>query len=187
MRTTLWPHAIADHPEEVDEYLCDLGERCAGFVAEKPAGDALCGFLEARLRSHADGCSGSPVAYIEGWWVEPEFRSSGVGAALVRAAVLRRVPAVGFEALDKFGETRGSFGNSQSQPQSIERAAARVGLRFASNLGAKDPFLSTGEAKRDSDFSAERECGSNAHEQARGRKVEDDSRITLSSAVELAE
>jgi aminoglycoside 6'-N-acetyltransferase I len=55
------------------------------FVAERPDG-GLVGFLEGSLRSFADGCETSPVGYIEGWYVDRDFRRHGVGAALVAAA-----------------------------------------------------------------------------------------------------
>jgi aminoglycoside 6'-N-acetyltransferase I len=86
MRTALWPHAVADHPREVDAYIRDSDEQSAVFVAEQATGLGLSGFLEARLRNYADGCSTSPVAYIEGWYVDPELRKIGVGAALLHAA-----------------------------------------------------------------------------------------------------
>jgi aminoglycoside 6'-N-acetyltransferase I len=82
----LWPHAAAEHPQEIDAYLDDLGAQSAVFVAEHPSGGGLSGFLEVRLRNYADGCSSSPVAYIEGWYVDPEVRRAGVGAALLKAA-----------------------------------------------------------------------------------------------------
>jgi aminoglycoside 6'-N-acetyltransferase I len=50
------------------------------FVADRPGTGRLAGFLEA------EGCSSSPVAYIEGWYVDPDHRRCGVGTALVRAA-----------------------------------------------------------------------------------------------------
>jgi len=47
----------------------------------------LAGFVDVGLRSHADGCDCSrPVGYLEGWYVEPEYRRRNVGALLVRAA-----------------------------------------------------------------------------------------------------
>jgi aminoglycoside 6'-N-acetyltransferase I len=55
------------------------------FVAERPGG-GLCGFLEAALRSRADGCDSTPVGYIEGWYVDPDLRRHGVGRALLEAA-----------------------------------------------------------------------------------------------------
>ena len=36
--------------------------------------------------SGLEGCSSSPVGYIEGWWVDQDLRGSGIGAALVGAA-----------------------------------------------------------------------------------------------------
>jgi aminoglycoside 6'-N-acetyltransferase I len=35
------------------------------------------------LRSHAEGCTSTPVAYLEGWFVEAEHRGRGVGAMLL--------------------------------------------------------------------------------------------------------
>ena len=55
------------------------------FVAERPGG-GLCGFLEAALRSRADGCDSTPVAYIGGWYVDEDVRRHGVGRALVEEA-----------------------------------------------------------------------------------------------------
>lgn len=48
-------------------------------------GEAL-GLVEVYLRDFADGCVTSPVGYLEGWYVRPEFRKRGIGAALVKAA-----------------------------------------------------------------------------------------------------
>ena len=56
------------------------------FVALDDGG-ALTGFLEAGLRSHADGCDPAiPTGYIEGWFVREEFRNRGIGRDLMRAA-----------------------------------------------------------------------------------------------------
>jgi aminoglycoside 6'-N-acetyltransferase I len=49
--------------------------------------DALTGFLEVGLRSHADGCdTAHPVGFVEGWFVHDAFRKQGIGRALMRAA-----------------------------------------------------------------------------------------------------
>ena len=73
MRAELWPGA------ELEE-----DPALTVFVAED--GDALIGFVEMSLRSYAEGCSSSPVPYIEGWWVADEWRRRGVGGALMKAA-----------------------------------------------------------------------------------------------------
>lgn len=46
----------------------------------------MCGFLEASIRTFADGCDTRPVGYIEGWYVDPGVRHQGIGGELVRAA-----------------------------------------------------------------------------------------------------
>jgi aminoglycoside 6'-N-acetyltransferase I len=56
------------------------------FVAEA-SDDMLAGFLEVDLRSHADGCNPSrSVGYVEGWYVQENCRSRGIGRALLAAA-----------------------------------------------------------------------------------------------------
>lgn len=85
LRLALWPHASTDeHRAEMAEQLADEN-LFAVFVAERGNGQ-LGGFLEASLRRYADGCSTSPVGYIEGWYVDDEVRRQGVGGQLVKAA-----------------------------------------------------------------------------------------------------
>lgn len=77
----LWPDGTEEeHAAELVPLLASADD-CA-FVAE--ADGHVIAFLEGRLRSHADGCYTSPVGYMEGWFVLPEWRGHGVGAALVR-------------------------------------------------------------------------------------------------------
>ena len=84
MRRALWGE-IPDEEQvrEMDENLASVMDEV--FVAERPGG-GLCGFLEAGLRSRADGCDSTPVGYIEGWYVDEDMRRCGVGRALVEAA-----------------------------------------------------------------------------------------------------
>jgi aminoglycoside 6'-N-acetyltransferase I len=90
MREALWPETSADeHARELT--LIFSGEArltmpLINLVAD--AGDGvLAGFLEADLRSHADGCDpAQPVGYVEGWYVAEPFRNRGTGAALLAAA-----------------------------------------------------------------------------------------------------
>ena len=55
------------------------------FVWQRDAGAGLGGFISFSVRAWAEGCESSPVPYIEGWWVAPDLRGSGVGRALVEA------------------------------------------------------------------------------------------------------
>jgi aminoglycoside 6'-N-acetyltransferase I len=85
LRLALWPHASAEeHRAEMGEQLADY-KLFAVFVADRGNGQ-LAGFLEASLRRYADGCSTSPVGYIEGWYVDGDVRRQGVGRQLVTAA-----------------------------------------------------------------------------------------------------
>lgn len=84
LRRKLWSD---QSPAELDE------EGRAALIAEPPLtvfvaeeNRTLVGFLELGLRSYAEGCSGSPVPYVEGWYVEPDWRCCGVGGALMQAA-----------------------------------------------------------------------------------------------------
>lgn len=58
----------------------------AVFVLERPDGKSLAGYVEAGTRSVVDGCSTSPVGYIEAWYVDPDVRLGGHGRALLEAA-----------------------------------------------------------------------------------------------------
>jgi aminoglycoside 6'-N-acetyltransferase I len=90
MRAALWPESSAEgHAKEL---LLILSSKFPGtmplvvFVAEASDG-TLAGFLEAGLRSHADGCDESrAVGYVEGWYVQEEHRQQGIAAELLRAA-----------------------------------------------------------------------------------------------------
>ncbi len=82
MRQALWPDSTA---AEVDALLgrSDL-DRYAVFVVER-RGAGLGGFAEVGLRTYAEGCASSPVAYLEGIWVDPDLRRSRLASALCLA------------------------------------------------------------------------------------------------------
>jgi aminoglycoside 6'-N-acetyltransferase I len=85
MRRALWPHhAAAAEADDADAWRARPD--AAVVVAARPGGGGLAGFADVGARAYADGCATSPVAYLEGWYVDPDARRSGVGAALVRAA-----------------------------------------------------------------------------------------------------
>ena len=88
MRHALWPdHPAGELAAEADEYATGrstCGRPSAVFVADR-GGGKLGGFVELTQHIAADGCVTSPVAYVEGWYVDADVRRCGVGAALVAA------------------------------------------------------------------------------------------------------
>jgi aminoglycoside 6'-N-acetyltransferase I len=85
MRLALWPEAdAASHRSEMA--LLASKPDVVVFVAVRPDDVHLAGFAEVGTRPYADGCVTSPVAYLEGWYVDADMRRRGVGAALIRAA-----------------------------------------------------------------------------------------------------
>jgi aminoglycoside 6'-N-acetyltransferase I len=84
MRRALWPE-IASDDEAADAARWLAQPDAVVLVAVRPDGSGLAGFAELGARPYADGCETSPVAYLEGWYVDPDVRQTGVGAALVRA------------------------------------------------------------------------------------------------------
>ena len=90
LRTSLWPESpIEHHQAELCAILDGAAERVYPlhiFVAQEGDG-TIVGFLEANLRSTADGCDERfPVGYVEGWFVAESHRGRGIGGALLRAA-----------------------------------------------------------------------------------------------------
>ena len=86
MRYALWPspqHRLEELDKELSEILADSMQPV--FVAQKPDG-GLCGMIEGSIRKEAEGCTTNRIGYIEGWYVDPEFRGQGIGGRLVRAA-----------------------------------------------------------------------------------------------------
>lgn len=90
LRELLWPESsFEEHAREIQPILngnASLTMPLTVFVAEA-SGQALVGFLEVGLRSHADGCDPSrPVGFVEGWYVVDSHRSQGIGSELLAAA-----------------------------------------------------------------------------------------------------
>jgi aminoglycoside 6'-N-acetyltransferase I len=90
LRAALWPESSAEeHGQELELILAGKSTGVMPLVIlVAEAGDGtLAGFLEAGLRSYADGCEAShPVGYVEGWYVAEKWRRQGVGKELLGAA-----------------------------------------------------------------------------------------------------
>lgn len=86
MRFALWPwDSPGEHADQAaDFYLSGHPDRAA-FVALDADGLPL-GFAEGTLRrDYVEGCDSSPVGFLEGIYVEPIARGTGVGRALSEA------------------------------------------------------------------------------------------------------
>lgn len=85
MRVALWPDDPAEHAGEIDLFFAGRSrDVVAAFVCEDAA--APVGFLELNIRNYAEGSDNSRVPYVEGWYVDAEYRGRGVGAALMAQA-----------------------------------------------------------------------------------------------------
>jgi aminoglycoside 6'-N-acetyltransferase I len=89
MSHALWPDgAVEEHRKEMETLLQSgrSGTLPAVIFIAEDSGDPI-GFVQAGLRSHADGCDPAQrVGFIEGWFVAPPHRRRGVGEALIDAA-----------------------------------------------------------------------------------------------------
>lgn len=84
MRELLFPECSEDrHIYEIGLIKSSQG---IVLVAELSPSD-LVGFAEVSIRSdHVECSNNSPVPYLEGWYVDPDFRGKGIGKALIKAA-----------------------------------------------------------------------------------------------------
>lgn len=87
LRQALWPDETPDELAAEAEKFFRGGSALLRevLVAEAKEGTLL-GFAELSLRPYAEGCSTSPVGFLEGWYVIPSARRQRVGRSLVAAA-----------------------------------------------------------------------------------------------------
>jgi aminoglycoside 6'-N-acetyltransferase I len=85
LRRALWPDCSpARQWLEIQQFAASQNPSVV-IVAERDKG-GLCGFAEVSIRhEHVDGTASVPVAYLEGWYVEPDLRGQGIGRQLLRA------------------------------------------------------------------------------------------------------
>ncbi len=85
MRADLWPeHSEADLRGGAGAMLAESSGKYFVLVASE--GGKPVGFAEASLRrDHVNGCETAPVGFLEGIYVEPAHRKTGVARALVNA------------------------------------------------------------------------------------------------------
>lgn len=85
LRRALWPECPeGEHLSEMAEFAADP-MRFGQFLARSPAGEAI-GLAEVAVRGdYVNGTDGSPVGFLEGLYVAPPHRRTGVARRLVAA------------------------------------------------------------------------------------------------------
>jgi aminoglycoside 6'-N-acetyltransferase I len=83
LRQALWPWSESEHRAEAEAAL--KNPDAIAFLARDDSGAAI-GFAEATLRrDYVNGCTTSPVGFLEGIYVREDRRRQGVARALCRA------------------------------------------------------------------------------------------------------
>ncbi len=85
LRRELWPQAtLEEHSREAQGLLSEPGQATA-FLAISEEGTVVA-FAEAALRhDYVNGCTTSPVAFLEGIYVDPAYRKQGIARLLCKA------------------------------------------------------------------------------------------------------
>lgn len=83
MRAVLYGDDPSLKPE-IDDFFAGTSLIEAVYIADENGTPV--GFMELGTRPYAEGCTTSPVAYVEGLFVVPEKRRLGIGRRLVAQA-----------------------------------------------------------------------------------------------------
>ena len=67
---------------DMDRLLADVDY----FIIFACDGDRPIGLTEAGIRDYGEGCETSPVGYLEGWFVEEEYRGKRIAGLMTQAA-----------------------------------------------------------------------------------------------------
>lgn len=89
LRTCLWPETQeAEHRSELEEYFQNNSENSSVFLARTETG-YIVGFAEAVLRTdYVNGCTTSPVVFLEGIYVQDSYRRQNIARSLCEAVAL---------------------------------------------------------------------------------------------------
>lgn len=82
LRKELWPEASYDELKNVEHLF--RAQTFACFFAE--FGCDLVGFMEIAIRPYVNGCDTTPVAFVEGIWVDGHSQKRGIGRLFIKTA-----------------------------------------------------------------------------------------------------
>jgi aminoglycoside 6'-N-acetyltransferase I len=86
LRNELWPAPEGEHRGEIAAFLAHaLIEPEAVLVVESHDHD-LVGFVELSGRNDLAGLEGKAVGYVEGMYVIPQYRNTGIARRLLQAS-----------------------------------------------------------------------------------------------------
>jgi aminoglycoside 6'-N-acetyltransferase I len=83
MRKGIWPEAPDEYLDfDMDEILVSADYMVIFACVD---GNPI-GLTEVRIRDYGEGCETSPVGYLEGWFVQEEYRGKSVVGIMTQAA-----------------------------------------------------------------------------------------------------
>lgn len=81
MRSRLWDRlSVEEHSADIERLW--NGEKGNGYIAQTLDRTAV-GFAEISIRDYANGCTAQPVPFLEGIWIDPGHRRTGIGRLLI--------------------------------------------------------------------------------------------------------
>lgn len=86
LRCDLWPEGSEhEHGRELAAFFAGQAREPLEILVAEDEGGQLVGFCELSIRAYAEDCKTDRVGYLEGWYVAPEARLTGIGRELVVA------------------------------------------------------------------------------------------------------
>ena len=87
MRCALYDDAEeAELRQEIEDFIAGRAEEPKAVLIAEDDESRKVGLAELSIRPCAEGCTTNRVAYLEGWYVDPDARGMGVGGLLVKGA-----------------------------------------------------------------------------------------------------
>jgi aminoglycoside 6'-N-acetyltransferase I len=83
MRKGIWPEAPDEYLNfDMDEILTN-DKYYAIFACD---GDKPIGLTEVQIKDYGEGCETSPIGYLEGWFVQEEYRGQAIVGIMTKVA-----------------------------------------------------------------------------------------------------